>query len=83
MPMEIPSSLPGTDQKFGDDWRKSSRSAAGDSNCVELTMQPGTGELEGKFGLRDSKDQGGPALVLTKGARAAFLAGVALDDFDR
>jgi hypothetical protein len=48
-------------------WRKSSRSGSGDQ-CVEVA--PLSSELRA---VRDSKDPGGPALVLTPAAWRGLL----------
>ncbi|MGM1064025.1 DUF397 domain-containing protein [Saccharothrix sp. Mg75] len=58
--------IPGT-------WRKSSRSAGNNGNCVELA-QAGDG-----LAVRDSKNPGGGAVVVGAKARAAFLAAVRED----
>ncbi len=50
-------------------WRKSSYSG-GSGNCVEVAA------LGGGVAVRDSKDPGGPSLVLAPGAWRAFLAGI-------
>ena len=47
-------------------WRKSSYSG-GSGNCVEVADN-----LSGAVGVRDSKDPGGPALVVTAQAWQAF-----------
>lgn len=58
------------------DWKKSSLS--GSSNCVEVAS------LEnGHVGVRDSKDQSGPALIFTSGEWQAFVGGVKRGEFDR
>jgi Domain of unknown function (DUF397) len=41
-------------------WRKSARSSPNGQNCVEVALN-----LPGVVALRDSKDPGGPGLVLT------------------
>ena len=51
-------------------WRKARRSCENGGNCVELAAPPG---LPAMVAIRDSKDPGGPALVVT---RAALRAGV-------
>ncbi|MFG2050227.1 DUF397 domain-containing protein [Micromonospora sp. NPDC048935] len=52
-------------------WRKSSRSGANDSNCVEV------GEvLSGRLAVRDSKDPGGPALIFDPTAWSSFVTGL-------
>jgi uncharacterized protein DUF397 len=61
----------------GASWRKSSYSG-GSGNCVEVT-----GDLPGAVGVRDSKDAGGPALVITPGSWHAFTARVKDGEFDR
>ena len=57
-------------------WRKSSYSG-GSGNCVEVT-----GSLPGAVGVRDSKDPGGPALVITPRSWRAFTARVKNGEFD-
>ncbi|MEU8128734.1 DUF397 domain-containing protein [Micromonospora sp. NPDC049049] len=51
-------------------WRKSSRSGANDSNCVEV------GEASSGLAVRDSKDPGGPALIFDRGAWSSFVTGL-------
>jgi hypothetical protein len=53
------------------EWRKSSRSSA-DGPCVEVASSPEA------IAVRDSKDPGGPALVFTRQAWAAFTASTKL-----
>ncbi|MFD5319250.1 DUF397 domain-containing protein [Streptomyces sp. NPDC127098] len=52
-------------------WRKSSYSNGGDNNCVEVADG-----LSGVVPVRDSKAVAGPALVVSAGAWAAFVAAV-------
>ncbi|WBB97860.1 DUF397 domain-containing protein [Solwaraspora sp. WMMA2080] len=52
-------------------WRKSSRSSASGSNCVEVATLAG-----GSIGVRDSKDPHGPTLLFPTGAWTAFLTTV-------
>ncbi len=51
-------------------WRRSSRSSASGSNCVEV------GEVAGVLAVRDSKDPAGPVLRFERGAWSAFVAGL-------
>ena len=51
-------------------WRKSSRSGANDSNCVEVA------ELAGAVGVRDSKDPAGPVLRFSPYAWTSFINGL-------
>ncbi|MFD0687748.1 DUF397 domain-containing protein [Actinomadura fibrosa] len=51
-------------------WRKSSHSGSGDQ-CVEVASL--SGDLHA---VRDSKDPGGPALVLTPAAWRTFLTSI-------
>ncbi|MEU1756125.1 DUF397 domain-containing protein [Micromonospora matsumotoense] len=51
-------------------WRRSSRSSASGSNCVEVA------ELFGGLAVRDSKDPGGPALHFGRDAWSSFLGGL-------
>lgn len=55
-------------------WRKSSRSDEFGGECVEVA-----GNLPDAVPVRDSKDPEGPALVFTRDAWAAFVAGVKAD----
>jgi len=52
-------------------WRKSSYSGSNGGACVEVAAN-----LPGIVAVRDSKDPGGPALVLTAGQWGAFLTQV-------
>jgi hypothetical protein len=54
-------------------WRKSSRSGANDSNCVEVA------EFAGTVGVRDSKDQAGPVLLFSPYAWTNFTNGLRAD----
>ncbi|WFE66915.1 DUF397 domain-containing protein [Micromonospora sp. WMMD714] len=51
-------------------WRKSARSSANGSDCVEV------GELPEGLAVRDSKDPGGPALLFDRGAWSSFVVGL-------
>jgi Domain of unknown function (DUF397) len=67
------------------EWRTSSYSGANGS-CVEVAPLPGaiadgavtagSGEAGGMIAVRDSKDRGGPALVLTARQWRSFAAGI-------
>lgn len=61
----------------GADWRKSTRSGNGGSDCVEVATN-----LSGVVGVRDSKDRSGPVLTFGAEAWRAFLDGVKRGDFD-
>jgi Domain of unknown function (DUF397) len=50
-------------------WRKSSYSAGNGGNCVEVAAA-----LPAAIAVRDSKDPGGPKLIFTPQAWAAFTA---------
>lgn len=52
-------------------WRKSTRSGNGGSTCVEVAKN-----LPGVVGVRDSKDQTGPALTFGPSAWRAFVGEV-------
>ena len=52
-------------------WRKSSYSGGNGGACVEVAAN-----LPGMVAVRDSKDPGGPALVLTARQWRTFLAQV-------
>lgn len=50
-------------------WKKSSRSAAGDSNCVEVAVLP-----DDQVGIRDSKaEPGGPVLSVSRECFLQFV----------
>lgn len=51
-------------------WRKSSRSGANDSNCVEVA------EVPGGLAVRDSKDPTGPVLHFGRGVWGEFVNGL-------
>ncbi|MEU8024617.1 DUF397 domain-containing protein [Micromonospora haikouensis] len=51
-------------------WRKSSRSGANDSNCVEVA------DFSDALAVRDSKDPGGPALRFDRDAWSSFVVGL-------
>lgn len=53
-------------------WRKSSRSSGGESNCVEVA-------LGSVVGVRDTKDRSAGYLALTPGSWQAFVAEVAAE----
>ncbi|MFD5384622.1 DUF397 domain-containing protein [Streptomyces sp. NPDC127074] len=53
-------------------WFKSSYSENNGTACVEIAHLPHTAQV----GIRDSKDKGGPALVVPAGAWAEFVAAV-------
>jgi Domain of unknown function (DUF397) len=55
-------------------WQKSTRS--GMNGCVEVAF------ADGRIAVRDSKDQGGPALVFTPQEWRAFIGGVRDGEFD-
>ncbi|MER7461083.1 DUF397 domain-containing protein [Micromonospora sp. NPDC126480] len=52
-------------------WRKSTRSGGSGGNCVEIADN-----LPGIVGVRDSKDQAGPALRFAPEAWSAFVSAV-------
>jgi hypothetical protein len=52
-------------------WRKSSHSGGNGGQCVEVARN-----LPGVVAVRDSKNPGGPSLVVTAGEWRAFLDGV-------
>ncbi|MGY3518168.1 protein of unknown function [Micromonospora haikouensis] len=51
-------------------WRKSSRSSANGSDCVEVA------EISSALAVRDSKDPGGPALLFDRDAWSSFVVGL-------
>jgi Domain of unknown function (DUF397) len=61
----------------GAEWRKSTRSGNGGSDCVEVAKN-----LPDVVGVRDSKDPSGPVLVFAPPAWASFVAGVKDGEFD-
>jgi hypothetical protein len=58
-------------------WRTSTRSGGNGGDCVEVADG-----LDGVVAVRDSKDRGGPMLVFTSGAWAAFVSGARCGRFD-
>ncbi|MET8281041.1 DUF397 domain-containing protein [Micromonospora sp. NPDC005174] len=52
----------------GAQWRKSTRSSGNGGDCVEVADN-----LPGVVGVRDSKDQAGPALSFSSAAWRAFI----------
>jgi hypothetical protein len=58
-------------------WRKSSYSSGNGGQCVEVA-----GNLPGIVAVRDSKNQGGPALVFTAAEWQAFTAQVRDGEFN-
>lgn len=58
-------------------WRKSRYSGNGGSDCVEVART-----LNGAAVVRDSKDQGGPALAFPEEAWSALVEGVKQGEFD-
>ncbi|RDI51155.1 DUF397 domain-containing protein [Nocardia mexicana] len=61
----------------GAKWFKSSRSGS-QKDCVEVAHLDG-----GMVGVRDSKNQSGPALIFTPAEWDAFTADVQGGEFDR
>jgi hypothetical protein len=57
-------------------WRKSSHSSP-EGNCVELAELAGS-----KIAVRNSRRPGGPALICTRAAMAAFVQGVKEGEFN-
>ena len=58
-------------------WRKSSYSGNGGSDCVEVASN-----LPDVVAVRDSKDREGPSLGFTPDEWRAFVSGVKLGEFD-
>jgi hypothetical protein len=58
-------------------WRKSTRSGNGGSDCVEVAKN-----IPGVVGVRDSKNQAGPALTFGPQAWADFIGAVKNGEFD-
>jgi hypothetical protein len=63
-------------EQTGAVWRKSSRSDMSGPNCVEVATVGGT------VAVRDSKNPHGPALMFSREAWQAFLAGAVAGEFD-
>ncbi|WP_173095437.1 DUF397 domain-containing protein [Actinomadura verrucosospora] len=55
-------------------WRESSHSGGNEGNCVEV------GDLDGRVGVRDSKDLAAGHLILSRRRFAALLAVVGARD---
>ncbi|WP_445401297.1 DUF397 domain-containing protein [Streptomyces sp. LE64] len=60
-------------------WRKSSYSGGGQSQCVEIA----DARAHAGIAVRDSKNQGGPVLLLAPEAFASFLGGAVSGGFAR
>lgn len=58
------------------EWRKSMHSG-GNGSCVEVARN-----LPGIVAVRDSKDPGGPALIITPAAWRGFTADIKAGEFD-
>jgi Domain of unknown function (DUF397) len=58
-------------------WRKSSYSSGNGGQCVEVA-----GNLPGIVAVRDSKNQGGPALIFTPAVWQAFTAQMRDSEFN-
>jgi hypothetical protein len=59
------------------EWRKSARSSSEGQNCVEVAMN-----LPGVVAVRDSKDPGGPMIILARAAWHAFTLGAQAGGFE-
>ncbi|MEM8926347.1 MAG: DUF397 domain-containing protein [Actinomycetota bacterium] len=57
-------------------WRKSSFSANGGANCVEVAR------VDDEIAVRNSNDPDGPVLRFTGSELAAFVAGCGAGEFD-
>lgn len=57
-------------------WRKSTRSAGGSSNCIEVTHLPGL------IAIRDSKNPEGGTLIVSRAVFHHLLDGVKHDAFN-
>ncbi|MEV8633073.1 DUF397 domain-containing protein [Streptosporangium sp. NPDC051023] len=53
------------------EWMKSSLSGPDGGECVEIAML-----LQGRVGVRDSKDSAGPALVFAPGEWTTFVESI-------
>ncbi|MEV0266476.1 DUF397 domain-containing protein [Streptomyces sp. NPDC050617] len=62
-------------------WRKSSHSSPEGGNCLEWA--PVIAATHDVIPVRDSKNPGGPALLLSVGAWGAFMDALKTDAFDR
>jgi hypothetical protein len=61
------------------EWKKSSRSMAGDNNCVEVALAPDSNSL---VAVRNSRDPEGGILYFTLDEWRAFASGVKDGEFD-
>jgi Domain of unknown function (DUF397) len=60
-------------------WKKASRSASGDNNCVEVAVLSGD-----QVGIRDSKaEPGGPVLAVSRQSFRSFIHAAKSGVFDR
>ncbi|MEF9902418.1 MULTISPECIES: DUF397 domain-containing protein [Streptomyces] len=69
-----PRTLPSSTDLHGVRWLRSSYST-GANNCVE-TARPAFGPGAGLLAVRDSKNPAGPALLISPGSWAEFVAAV-------
>lgn len=58
-------------------WRKSTLSGGNGGSCVEVASL-----ATGRFGVRDTKDRGGPALIFTSPGWHAFIGSIKNGEFD-
>ncbi|MFG1927940.1 DUF397 domain-containing protein [Cryptosporangium sp. NPDC048952] len=56
-------------------WHKS-KASTGNGNCVEVAL------MESVVAVRDTKDRGGPALVLPASGWTSFIAGAKSGEFN-
>jgi hypothetical protein len=59
------------------EWRKATYSGNGGASCVEVARN-----LPSVIAVRDSKDQGGPALLFDPAEWAAFMADIKAGQLD-
>lgn len=58
-------------------WRKAARSNTSGGNCVEIAA------LADAIGVRDSKDPGGPVMLLSRSEFGRFVRLIRTDHHDR
>ncbi|MER6230980.1 DUF397 domain-containing protein [Streptomyces sp. NPDC001616] len=62
-------------------WRKSSYSGGSEGQCVEVADLAAT-PFAGQQGVRDSKNPGGPALLIPVDSFVTFMTAVKAGEFD-